>query len=223
MNRTWSDWSLRSRNWRLPSEHGHSMVNDSFIPLVLFALASTISPGGATTLATTSGVQFGFRSSMPLMAGISVGLATLAFVAGAGLSRLLLAAPGLLWGMKIAGTAYLLWLAWKTGKSGPPHLGVPMTTPLGFAAGAGLLWLNPKAWSMVTGAAASFAVLSVHPVQHAVSLGASFGVAAAVSLSIWCVAGLAFARLLRTQRHWHVTNAVLGVLLAASVIPMWSA
>ena len=98
-----------------------------------------------------------------------------------------------------------------------------MVIPLGFAAGAGLLWMNPKAWAMVTGAAASFAALSVHPVQLAVVLGAAFGLAAAVSLSIWCVAGLVLARLLRTKRHWHAVNATLGALLAASVIPMWSA
>ena len=98
-----------------------------------------------------------------------------------------------------------------------------MAIPLGFAGGAGLLWMNPKAWAMVTGAAASFAALSVHPVQLAVVLGAAFGLAAAVSLSIWCVAGLVLARLLRTERHWHAVNATLGALLAASVIPMWSA
>ena len=98
-----------------------------------------------------------------------------------------------------------------------------MAIPLGFAGGAGLLWMNPKAWAMVTGAAASVAALSVHPVQLAVVLGAAFGLAASVSLSIWCVAGLVLARLLRTERHWHAVNATLGALLAASVIPMWSA
>lgn len=198
-------------------------MNDSVFPLALFALTSTITPGGATTLATTSGVQFGFRRSIPLMAGISAGLAALASVAGAGLSGLLLAAPGLQLGMKIIGTAYLLWLAWKIGRSGPPHRDIHMAIPLGFVGGAGLLWVNPKAWAMVSGAAASFAALSVHPVQQAVLLGATFGLAAAVSLSIWCVAGLAFARLLRTKRHWHAANAILGGLLAASVIPMWLA
>ncbi len=199
------------------------MATDSLFPLALFALTSTITPGGATTLATTSGAQFGIRRSIPLMVGISVGLAALASIAGAGLSGLLMAAPSLQLAMKIAGTGYLLWLAWKIGRSGPPNLHTNMATPLGFVGGAGLLWMNPKAWAMVTGAAASFAALSVHPVQLAVLLGAAFGLAAALSLSIWCVAGLVLARLLRTKRHWHAVNATLGTLLAASVIPTWSA
>jgi threonine/homoserine/homoserine lactone efflux protein len=35
------------------------------------------------------------------------------------------------------------------------------------------------------------------------------------------MAGLLLARLLRTERQWRVLNAVLGLLLAASIVPMW--
>jgi hypothetical protein len=43
----------------------------------------------------------------------------------------------------------------------------------------------------------------------------------AAALSLWCLAGLLLARLLRTEREWRTVNAGLGLLLAASVIPMW--
>ena len=95
---------MRSRSWRPSTRTGNSMATDSLLPLALFALTSTITPGGATTLATTSGAQFGFRRSIPLMVGISAGLAALASIAGAGLSGLLMAAPSLQLAMKIAGT-----------------------------------------------------------------------------------------------------------------------
>src|ERR1700730_16962720 len=105
------------------------MATDSILPLALMALTSTITPGGATTLATTSGAQFGFRRSIPLMAGISTGLAALASIAGAGLSGLLMSAPWLQLAMKFVGTGYLLWLAWKIGRSGPPDLENKNATP----------------------------------------------------------------------------------------------
>ncbi len=54
------------------------MAPDTILPLILFVVVSTITPGGATTLATASGAQFGFRRSMPLMVGIAFGLASLA-------------------------------------------------------------------------------------------------------------------------------------------------
>ncbi len=133
----------------------------------------------------------------------------------------MLAAPSLQLVMKLAGTVYLFWLAWKIGRSGPPHQQTQLANPLGFLAGAGMLWMNPKAWAMTTGAGASFAALVNHPVQLVTLLGAAFGLAAIVSLTIWCWAGLLLSRLLRTDTQWHAVNAILGLLLAASVVLMW--
>jgi len=195
----------------------------SIAPLVLFAVVSTVSPGGATTLATASGSQFGFRRSIPLMVGIAVGLASLAAGAAAGLAGLLMAAPGLMLVMKAAGSAYLLWLAWKVARSGPPNLSATAAVPTTLLGGACLLWLNPKGWAMALGAAASFAMLASGPLQLAALLGATFGLAALASLSLWCAAGIVLAQLLKTPRQWRVLNAVLGVLLAASIVPMWGA
>ena len=193
----------------------------SIAPLVLFAVVSTVSPGGATTLATASGSQFGFRRSIPLMVGIAVGLASLAAGAAAGLAGLLMAAPGLLLAMKAAGSAYLLWLAWKVARSGPPNLNAVGAVPTTLLGGACLLWLNPKGWAMALGAAASFAMLASGPLQLAALLGTTFGLAALLSLSLWCAAGIVLARLLKTQRQWRMLNAVLGALLVASILPMW--
>ena len=197
------------------------MAAASLLPLALFVLTSTLTPGGATTLATASGAQFGFRRSVALLAGLSAGLATLACIAATGLSGLLLAAPFLQLAMKLAGSAYLFWLAWKIGNSGPPHQHTTLAAPLGFFGGAGMLWMNPKAWAMTTGAGASFAGLVNQPMELAVLLGAAFGLAASVSLAIWCWAGLVLARLLRTDTQWHTVNAIFGTLLAASVVPVW--
>ncbi|MER8724986.1 LysE family translocator [Mesorhizobium sp. M0213] len=194
---------------------------ETVLPLVLFALVSTLTPGIATTLSTASGAQFGFRRSIPLMAGSAAGLATVAAAGAAGLAGLLAAAPSLQLAMKMAGTLYLVWLALKIGRSGPPSLDVAMAKPNSFLGGAGLQWMNPKGWAMGLGAAASFAALAKGPLQLALLLGAVFGLAAALSLAAWCVAGTLLARLLRTERQWRMLNAVLGLLLAASIIPMW--
>ena len=81
-------------------------------------------------------------------------------------------------------------------------------------------WTNPKGWAMTLGAAAS-ATLASGPAQLAVLLGLTFGVAAAASLSAWCMAGQLLARRLRTDGQWRALNAVLAVLLVASILPMW--
>jgi threonine/homoserine/homoserine lactone efflux protein len=192
-----------------------------FLPLVLFVLVSTITPGGATTLATASGAHFGYRRSLPLMCGIAVGLASMAAGAAAGLGGVILAFPSLQTAMKLIGTVYLLWLAWRMARSGSPRLHSNIAKPTGFLGAVWLVWHNPKGWAMTLGAAASFASLAAEPSHLAATLGCAFGLAAILSLSLWCAAGLLLARLLRTDTQWHVLNALLGVLLAISIVPMW--
>ena len=193
----------------------------SILPLLLFVVIATVTPGGATTLATASGARFGFARSIPLMLGIAIGLAVLAAVAGLGLGGLLLALPSLQTAVKAVGSAYLLWLAWRIARSGPPNAGNGPAHPITLVNGFLLLWLNPKSWAMTVGAAASFALIASNPNRLALLLGAAFGVAACVSLALWCALGVLLARLFRTPRHWRILNLAMGVLLAASVIPAW--
>ena len=132
-----------------------------------------------------------------------------------------MAAPSLQLALKIAGTGYMLWLAWKIGRGGPPTAQSEVASPPGFAGGVGLLWMNPKAWAMCAGAAASYAALANHPLQFALLLGAAFGAASALSLTLWCVAGVVLTKWLRTTWQWRAVNAILGLLLVASILPMW--
>jgi threonine/homoserine/homoserine lactone efflux protein len=199
----------------------HDLAMDHLLPLILFAAVATVTPGGATTLATASGVHFGFRRSLPLLVGIAAGLATMAAAAAMGLAGLLLAMPALNFVMKAVGSLYLLWLAWRIGTSGPPRMAGEMARPASFIAGVWLLWINPKGWAMTSGAALSFAALARDANELALVLGVTFGIAAVISLSLWCVAGQFLARLLKADWQWRAANMLLGLLLALSVLPMW--
>jgi threonine/homoserine/homoserine lactone efflux protein len=197
------------------------MTIDALLPLILFALISTITPGGATTLATASGAHFGFRRSIPVMAGCAVGLGSIACAAAAGLGGLLMALPSLQVAMKALGSLYLIWLAIRIGRSGPPHLSDEMAKPTSFVAGVWMLWYNPKGWAMTVGAAASFAALTNSPATLAILLGSTFCLVAAFSLAVWCALGQLLGRLLKTAWQWRLLNASLACLLVMSIIPMW--
>ncbi|MBL4720009.1 MAG: LysE family translocator [Alphaproteobacteria bacterium] len=196
-------------------------MTETLHAFVLFAIASTASPGGATTLATASGVRFGWRRSLPLLFGIAVGLSVLTGAAS-GLSAILQNHPLLSLLMKIAGSAYLLWLAYGIGRAGAPQAGDGgRDAPYTFFAGIVLLVWNPKAWAMGFGAAASFAALASDPATLALIMGATFGVSAITFLSLWCAAGAALAKLLQTERQWRVLNVAMALLLAATIPPIW--
>ncbi|RXT46132.1 amino acid transporter [Bosea sp. Tri-44] len=197
------------------------MSLESILPLIAFAAVSTVTPGATTTLATASGAHFGFRRSLPFMIGVAIGLAAMAVAAAAGLAGLLLALPSLEFAMKLAGSAYLLWLAVKIARSGPPHLDRSIAKPTSFV---GALWIqlqNPKGWAMTLGAAASFAGLAHSAAELAALLGTVFGILALLSLMLWCVAGLLLARLLRHDWQWRLLNVALALALAASIATMW--
>ena len=190
--------------------------------LIFFVVIATITPGGATTLATASGVQFGFQRSLPLIFGIVLGLASLAAISAAGLGAVLNTEPSLKWLLKAIGSAYLLYLACRIGASEAPGEASDISKkPMSVMGGALLLWLNPKAWAMTLGAAASFGALAHNAFVFAGTLGAAFGIAAVLSLSLWCALGRTLAKSLRTRKHWRIANISLGAILALSILPLW--
>jgi len=194
---------------------------DALLALLLFVLVATISPGGATTLATASGANFGWQRSLPLLFGISLGLATMAAAAAAGLGALIVAVPALQLAMKLIGSVYLLWLALQLARRGAPGKANTAQRPARFFTGVWLLWQNPKAWAMTLSAAASFAALTPNPATLALLLGLVFALFSLISLALWCVAGLMLARALKTDRQWRVLNVCLAALLVASIVPIW--
>jgi threonine/homoserine/homoserine lactone efflux protein len=192
------------------------------LSLVTFAAIATASPGGATALATASGMRFGVMRSLPLLFGIAIGLASLVGVVAGGLGSLVMSWPPLQFWLRLVGSAYLLWLAWSVGRRGAPTTdGAQREHPIPFGGGFLLLWSNPKGWTMAVGAAGAYTTLANDPVRLGVLLATVFGVAAIVSLLLWCSGGQLLARALKTERQWRAVNIALALLLVASILPMW--
>ena len=197
-------------------------MSELLLSLLTFAVIATASPGGATTLATASGMRFGLARSLPLVFGIAVGLASLVGIVAGGLGSLVMSWPALQFWLRLFGSAYLLWLAWSIGGRGAPNnSGAAREHPIRFGGGLLLLWSNPKGWTMAVGAAGAYAALAEDPVQLGLILAGVFGICATASMLLWCSGGQILARLLKTERQWRAVNIALALLLAASIIPMW--
>ena len=190
------------------------------LAVLLFVLVATVSPGGATALATASGARFGVRRSLPLVLGVAAGLASLAVAASLGLAGVLFRVPHVELVVRVLGTAYLLRLAWQTARGGAPGE-VALARPRRFRAGVLLLWLNPKGWAMTLSAAGAFAAAADGPVRLATLLGVTFLVGATLSQLLWCALGGVLGRVLTRPWQWRALNVALAVLLVASVVPLW--
>lgn len=84
----------------------------AFLAIALLSLMAAVSPGPAVLMAARTGVTEGMRTGAFLAAGIGAGAVVWASAALFGLTILFQLAPALLVGLKIAGGAYLLWMAW---------------------------------------------------------------------------------------------------------------
>ena len=159
---------------------------------------------------------------MPLLAGIAIGLATLVGAAALGLGSITRALPQFELVLRVAGSAYFLWLAWTIGRQGAPESKSAVgAKPIGFIAGLLLLWANPKGWTMAISAAGSFAHVADSPIALASTLGAVFGLSAALSLSLWCTGGVWLSRTVHSEKGWRGLNTTLAVLLVVSIALMW--
>src|SRR6187399_2961607 len=123
--------------------------------LIGFAFVSSVTPGPSNVLLWASGATFGFRRTVPHVLGTAVGLGAMALAAAAGIAALLAAVPVLGVAMRIAGSAYLLFLAWQIARSGTLTAG-EASRPLSIPEAAAFQVVNPKAWIFALGAVTTF-------------------------------------------------------------------
>eukprot|EP01030_Chromulinospumella_sphaerica_P012162 gene12162-11952_t len=123
----------------------------------LFAFVSSITPGPNNTMLLASGVNFGFRRSIPHALGISVGFMLLVISVGLGLGEVFKALPWAYTALRYIGAAYLLYLAWKIATSSAMSDDIDgKRKPMTFLAAAVFQWVNPKAWVMAISAMAAY-------------------------------------------------------------------
>ncbi len=84
-----------------------------FLSMLGFLWVAAITPGPNNLLLTTSGANFGFMRSLWLMIGIMLGMQSILLLVAFGVGSLILVYPSLHLILKILGSLYLLWLAWK--------------------------------------------------------------------------------------------------------------
>lgn len=110
------------------------------LALILFLFPLAYSPGPGNLTFAANAARFGFRATIPATIGYHLATWIGAAVIGMGLS---LQGAGLARALQLAGAGYVLWLAWGLARS---DMGKAEARPMGFAGGAALLVLNPKAY-----------------------------------------------------------------------------
>lgn len=195
-----------------------------FGALVVFAFVTSITPGPNNLMLLASGVNFGFRRTIPHMLGIFAGFTTMVALVGLGIGAALTSVPALHFALKWGGLAYMLWLAWSLLGIGKPAKGLSpgasgQGRPMRFIEAAAFQWVNPKAWMMALGATAAY-VPAESPVAGSLFVALAFGLVNLPSVSSWAAFGAALRDFLSEPKRLRVFNWVMAALLVASLAPM---
>lgn len=195
------------------------MAIDKFLALIVFAFTTSITPGPNNMMLFASGVNFGFRRTIPHMLGIGAGFLSLLIAVGFGLGALLHSVPLLYTALKFAGGAYLVWIAWKIGTSRSMGEGKAGAQPMTFLAAAAFQWVNPKAWVMAVTAMATYTDQANYFVTVMV-VGVVFAAVNLPSVSTWAGFGSALREWLSVPVRLKWFNITMAVLLVLSLWPM---
>jgi threonine/homoserine/homoserine lactone efflux protein len=190
-----------------------------FLALVLFASVMAFTPGPNNVLLAASGVNFGFMRTMPHMLGVTIGFDVLLIAGAIGVGLLFTAVPQLQLVLKIAGAAYMLYLAWRVATAHQSGEGETPARPFTFMQAAAFQWVNPKALFAVIGGVALYVRPGHEWIDFSLML-AVMTVATIGAVALWTGFGVALRQFLRDPARARIFNISMALLLVVSIAPM---
>jgi threonine/homoserine/homoserine lactone efflux protein len=195
-------------------------MSELLIAFIVFAAVMYFTPGPNNVMLLSSGVTYGFRRTLPHIAGITVGVAFMIAAVGLGLGAIFVAWPVLQTILKYAGIAYLLYLASAIAMSEPVASGQDNRRgPMTFWGAVMFQWINVKGWVMVIGTITAYAAIARFPWNIVIQAGLSL-LLGTVACSAWALFGSALRPLLTSPRAVRTFNIVMALLLLASLYPV---
>ena len=185
-----------------------------------FLLSMGFTPGPNNILVASSGVNFGFRATIPHMLGITFGFPLMLLIVGLGLARVFIAFPPLHTVLKYTCIAYMLYLAWRIAAASAMDEARRTAKPLTFVQGAAVQWVNGKGWVVALSVSTTYTVVDrTLPLQIA-ALAAMCVAVSLASVCCWTLFGSLLRDFLQTdaKRRWF--NYSMAALLIASIIPL---
>jgi threonine/homoserine/homoserine lactone efflux protein len=197
------------------------MSHSLLIAFVLFATVMFFTPGPNNIMVLSSGLTYGFRRTLPHIAGITIGFAFMVGAVGFGFGAIFVAYPVLQTILKYAGAAYLIYLAAVIAMSEPVTPGQDNRRgPMTFWGAAVFQWVNVKGWVMVIGTITVYAGIARFPwnIVMQVALSLLLGM---MSTSIWTLSGSSLRSFMTSPRAVRAFNIVMAALLLASLYPVF--
>lgn len=182
----------------------------ALVPVIGLLFAAAITPGPNNAIVMEAGARGGIAAALGATLGVVAGSLVLLALVWLGVGAAMQAWPGLQIALGIGGGAYLAWLGLallRAAGSAPDASTqvLPATVP-GIAV---FQLMNPKAWVLVTTAAAAM------PAEDdIVTLAVLIPVVTGLCLTAWGAAGAVFSQLLSRRVARRRFDRIMGALMA---------
>ena len=186
------------------------------LPLMSYCLVMSATPGPNNVMLATTGANFGARGAMPVVLGIQAGMFVQTALMCMGLGAVFVAYPLAQQVLHIAGSLYLVFLAWKL--SGASVAAAQAPRAVSFVQAATFQALNPKSWVKAVTVASVFMPAGEHTAGNALLVAAIGAVVGAPCNVTWALFGVSIRHLLKDPAKQRVFNLTMGAILLALAV-----
>jgi len=189
----------------------------SLVPLIFFSIAAAFTPGPNNIIGSYSGFNFGIKKSIPLILGVTFGYTALITLSAGGLNVIFNAYPILKTIIKILGSFFLIYLAYKISFQTQVEEKKIMN-PVKFYETFIFQFVNPKGVFAAITSISLFVELGSNYLFHSlVVIGVSF-CAAITSITSWCLLGKFLRRFSQNKKFIQMFNYSMSFSLVVCVI-----
>ena len=185
-----------------------------------FQVSMAFTPGPNNILVASSGVNFGFRATIPHILGVTVGFPMMLLIVGLGLAKIFLAVPLVHLAFKLISIVYLIYLAYRIATASAIAASRGTAKPMSFMQAVAFQWVNVKAWIIAISAVTTYTVVNpTLPLQICALAALSLGITLA-SVCCWTLFGHLLRTYLHTDARRRAFNFGMAGLLLLSIAPV---
>jgi len=187
------------------------------VPLILFCCAAAFTPGPNNILGSYSGFNFGIRKSLPLILGVTFGYTSLLITLSAGLIIVFKNYPFLQHILKISGSLFLIYLAYKISFKNKLET-KEIKNPVKFLNTFFFQYINPKGVIIAIICISTFVESGSNYLFHTMVVVIVSFIVSAASISSWCFLGKFLRRFATNKKFIQIFNYIMSFFLIVCVI-----
>ena len=191
-------------------------MHPELFSLILFCLVTSCTPGPNNILASYSGFNFGIKKTLPLMSGVAFGYTLMLTFVNFGLIVIFKNYPIIQQIIKIVGSIFLIYLAYKISFS-TSNSNILQKNPVKFFDTFLFQFINPKAIIVATIMVSTFVDSNNNYIRESFwVIGVNF-IFAWFSITFWTLLGKFLRKFATNDKFIKIFNYVMSFLLISCI------